>query len=67
MLTYAQAKVVEGMHVDLLNLVEQLQRIVSHCGDMAKVHLVAGVRRQARSGHVCGAGALDFLNATVKI
>lgn len=61
--TYAHAKVVEGMHVDLLNLVEELQRIIRHSGDMAKVNLVAGVGRQSRGGHVGGASALDFLNA----
>lgn len=61
--TYAHAKVVEGMHVDLLNLVEELQRIIRHSGDMAKVNLVAGVGRQPRGGHVGGTSALDFLNA----
>lgn len=61
--TYAHAKVVEGMHVDLLNLVEELQRIIRHSGDMAKVNLVAGVCRQPRGGHVGGTSALDFLNA----
>lgn len=61
--TYAHTKVVEGMHVDLLNLVEELQRIIRHSGDMAKVNLVAGVCRQPRGGHVGGTSALDFLNA----
>lgn len=63
LLTYAHAKVVEGMHVDLLNLVEELQRIVRHGGHMAKVHLVAGVGREPRGSHVGGTSALDFLNA----
>jgi len=65
MLTYSHPKVVEGVHVDLLDLVEQLEGVVGHGGHVAEVDPVAGVGRESGCRHVSGARALDFLDAAV--
>jgi len=63
LLTYSHPKVVEGVHVDLLDLVEQLEGVVGHGGHVAEVDPVAGVGRESGCRHVSGARALDFLDA----
>jgi len=51
------------VHVDLLDLVEQLEGVVGHGGHVAEVDPVAGVGRESGCRHVSGARALDFLDA----
>uniref|UniRef100_A0A8W7PTJ4 Uncharacterized protein n=1 Tax=Anopheles coluzzii TaxID=1518534 RepID=A0A8W7PTJ4_ANOCL len=61
-LTDTHPEVVEGMLVDVRDLLEQLERVVHHREHVLEVVLVAAVRGQPGRGHVRGAGRFDFLH-----
>lgn len=62
-----KSEIVERMHVHLLDLVEKLQCIVCHCGDMLEVDQVTGLFGETGGGHVSGAGALDLFDGSKRI
>lgn len=62
-LTNSDAEIVERVFVDVCQLLAESERVVGHGSDVRVLFVVARVPGQPGSGHVRGAGRLDFLDA----
>jgi len=62
-LTDSDAEIVERVFVDVRQLLAESERVVGHGGDVRVLFAVGRVPGQTGSGHVRGAGRLDFLDA----